>query len=276
MPADHVSAPVHVAHDAPPAVSIGFHPKVERVDTAGAGPCCMLAAHTVGYPWRTLADPHIDQMGGEMGLRTTLLGYVRSSPTGGAMTTQISATGAPPARPGMRPAERSPGIVAPGLLLGVGLGGFVDGIVLHQLLQWHHMLTDYGDASYPATSVSTLEDNTFWDGLFHAATWLFVLGGLLLLWRAVHRGARTAPLALTGLLLAGWGIFNVVEGILSHHVLTIHHVRDDVADPLWWDLGFLASGLVLIAAGYFVHRRATQNETEAARPAPGAAHRGII
>jgi uncharacterized membrane protein len=32
-----------------------------------------------------------------------------------------------------------------GVLLGLGLGGFVDGIVLHQILQWHHMLTDYGD-----------------------------------------------------------------------------------------------------------------------------------
>ena len=32
-----------------------------------------------------------------------------------------------------------------GILLGVGLGWFVDGIVLHQILQWHHMLTDYGD-----------------------------------------------------------------------------------------------------------------------------------
>lgn len=28
-----------------------------------------------------------------------------------------------------------------GFLLGIGFGGFVDGIVLHQLLQWHHMLT---------------------------------------------------------------------------------------------------------------------------------------
>jgi uncharacterized membrane protein len=25
--------------------------------------------------------------------------------------------------------------------LGIGLGGFVDGIVLHQILQWHHMST---------------------------------------------------------------------------------------------------------------------------------------
>ena len=31
---------------------------------------------------------------------------------------------------------------ASGLLYGLGLGGFVDGIVLHQILQWHHMVSD--------------------------------------------------------------------------------------------------------------------------------------
>jgi uncharacterized membrane protein len=54
-----------------------------------------------------------------------------------------------------------------GILLGLGMGGFFDGIVLHQLLQWHHMLTSAG---YPADSVPNLEVNTFWDGLFHAST----------------------------------------------------------------------------------------------------------
>ena len=29
-----------------------------------------------------------------------------------------------------------------GILFGLGLGGFFDGIVLHQVLQWRHMLTD--------------------------------------------------------------------------------------------------------------------------------------
>ena len=36
-----------------------------------------------------------------------------------------------------------------GLLLGVGLGGFVDGIVFHQVLQWHHVLTADGGESMP-------------------------------------------------------------------------------------------------------------------------------
>jgi uncharacterized membrane protein len=44
-----------------------------------------------------------------------------------------------------------------GVLFGLGLGGFFDGIVLHQILQWHHMLTSAG---YPPTSVENLEINT--------------------------------------------------------------------------------------------------------------------
>ena len=55
---------------------------------------------------------------------------------------------------------------AAGILFGLGLGGFFDGIVLHQILQWHHMLTSAG---YPADSVANLELNTSGDGLFHAA-----------------------------------------------------------------------------------------------------------
>jgi uncharacterized membrane protein len=70
---------------------------------------------------------------------------------------------------------------APGILLGIGLGGFVDGIVLHQLLQWHHMLTSEG--SFPATTVAGLETNTLWDGIFHAAAWVAVVAGLWILWR---------------------------------------------------------------------------------------------
>ena len=41
--------------------------------------------------------------------------------------------------------------VSAGVLFGLGLGGFFDGIVLHQVLQWHHMLTSAG---YPPDSVA--------------------------------------------------------------------------------------------------------------------------
>ena len=42
---------------------------------------------------------------------------------------------------------------AAGIFFGLGLGGFFDGIVLHQLLQWHHMITSAG---YPADTLENL------------------------------------------------------------------------------------------------------------------------
>jgi hypothetical protein len=60
-----------------------------------------------------------------------------------------------------------------GIVLGVGLGEFVDGILLYQLLQWHHMLSGtnhdrVGLKYYNPDTVSGLEMNTLWDGVFHA------------------------------------------------------------------------------------------------------------
>jgi uncharacterized membrane protein len=141
---------------------------------------------------------------------------------------------------------------AAGVLLGVGLGGFVDGIVLHQILQWHHLLTSEG--SHPASTVAGLETNTLWDGLFHASTWLAVAAGLYLLWRDSEQGRAWAGRRLAGLMLAGWGAFNLVEGIVDHHLLTLHHVKAGGAQ-LAYDLGFLALGAALVVAGAVLARR---------------------
>src|SRR4051794_21167202 len=76
--------------------------------------------------------------------------------------------------------------VSAGILFGLGLGGFFDGIILHQVLQWHHMLTSNG---YPLTSLHNLEVNTLWDGVFHLTTYVFVVAGLIILWK--KRNKRT-------------------------------------------------------------------------------------
>ena len=103
---------------------------------------------------------------------------------------------------------------APALLLGVGLGGFIDGILLHQLLQWHHMLTS--TSGHPMTSVAGLEANTLADGLFHLATWICVTAGSALLYTAWRDGRRAPPRrAQLGLLLTGWGLFHLVEGLID-------------------------------------------------------------
>jgi uncharacterized membrane protein len=137
--------------------------------------------------------------------------------------------------------------------MGVGLGGFVDGILLHQILQWHHMLTSTGD--YPRTTLAGLEANTLADGFFHLATWIFVAIAMYLTVRAWQRGELAPPWrSHVGTLLLGWGAFNLVEGLIDHEILGIHHVRDDLGGPIGWDLGFLAFGALLVISGVLLSR----------------------
>jgi uncharacterized membrane protein len=88
---------------------------------------------------------------------------------------------------------------APGFVMGIGLGGFVDGIVLHQILQWHHMLTgEHGGRSM--RTVAGLEANTLVDGFFHLTTWLFVVAASVLTLRAWQRGELAPPWRVTSAL----------------------------------------------------------------------------
>jgi uncharacterized membrane protein len=145
-------------------------------------------------------------------------------------------------------------LVASGILLGMGLGGFFDGIVLHQILQWHHLVSNVD--RYPMTTVAGLEANTLADGLFHAATYVFTVVGFVLLWNALrHPEVRWSGWGYAGLLLAGWGIFNLVEGLINHQILQVHRVKQNAADPLLWDVGFLVWGAMMLLAGWWLARR---------------------
>ena len=77
------------------------------------------------------------------------------------------------------------------LLLGVGLGGFIDGIVLDA--HWQQMR---------------------W---FHLALWAATLAGVLIL-RGAVRGAGPVPSTrgFIGYLLIGWGAFNLAGGIAMY------------------------------------------------------------
>jgi uncharacterized membrane protein len=139
-------------------------------------------------------------------------------------------------------------LIAAGILLGLGFGGLFDGILLHQILQWHHMLSSVR----PATTVSEMELNMVWDGFFDASTYIVTLLGVILLWRAgklddVAWSANT----FFGSLLIGAGAFNFFEGLIDHQILGIHHVKPGV-NQLAWDIGFLASGVILAVAGWLL------------------------
>lgn len=142
-------------------------------------------------------------------------------------------------------------LITAGILFGLGFGGFFDGVVLHQILQWHHMLTSAG---YSDQTVAELKFNTTADGIFHAVTYCFTLGGLLILWRALDRGNLFwSSRIFGGSLLIGAGSFNLVEGIIDHHILGLHHVKSG-PNQLAWDLGFLLIGAILAFVGWLLWR----------------------
>jgi uncharacterized membrane protein len=136
-----------------------------------------------------------------------------------------------------------------GLLLGLGLGGFFDGVVFHQLLQWHHLICS--TATCQPTSIADLQRKTFADGLFHAACWVMSAAGATMLGyapRVDHSGRATL-----GMMLVGWGVFNLVEGTIDHLVLGIHHVRPGPHQTIW-DIAFLIWGALFVIVGWKMSR----------------------
>jgi uncharacterized membrane protein len=144
-----------------------------------------------------------------------------------------------PISPNIRP------LVLAGLVLGLGQAGFFDGIIFHQLLQWHHMFSSVETD----TTLAGIELNTLGDGLFHLLDWLLTLTGIVLLWRAGQK-AKDAWISqvFVGSILVGAGLFNLVEGIIDHHLLGIHHLKPGIHQGLW-DIAFLASGALLMIVG---------------------------
>jgi uncharacterized membrane protein len=157
----------------------------------------------------------------------------------------------------MEIARQSRRATTAGILLGVGLGGFVDGIVLHQILQWHNMLSGW----VPPVTMEAMRLNMVWDGLFHALVWLMTFAGVMLLWNAAARREAIPTLSVfIGQLILGWGLFNLVEGIVDHQLLGVHHVRE-VENHLVYDLTFLAvGGVLLIVVGWLLMRRGARQE----------------
>lgn len=142
-----------------------------------------------------------------------------------------------------------------GITLGIGMGGFVDGILLHQILEWHNM----GSSVLPPTTMDGMRQNMIWDGEFHAAVWVITLAGIyFLLADARHGALLPSARAFTGQLILGWGIFNLVEGIIDHHILNIHHVRDLPVHVPTYDWAFLiVAGVGFLLLGWTMARETT-------------------
>jgi uncharacterized membrane protein len=137
--------------------------------------------------------------------------------------------------------------------LGFAFGAFFDGILLHQILQWHHLLSLVQGDLYRDIRVQILAD-----GLFHAATYLLAAGGLVMLWRGGQ--AQPADRIVLGWAVLGFAAWQFADVTLAHWAIGLHRVRVDVANPLLWDIGWLiVFGSLPLIVGLWLLRGQSRN-----------------
>lgn len=166
-----------------------------------------------------------------------------------------------PGRTPLRPA------LVTGLMLGVGIAGFIDEAVFHQLLQWH---TFYWGTTEHGRILS--------DGLFHIGSTLLLLWGAARLWRDRATPDRRRSTAILAGILIGAGGFNAYDGVVQHLILHLHLVNEHVCpQPLAdnsiatcprdvpYEIIWIAVGLAVTAAGFLTWRRAARASPQTAQ-----------
>ncbi|RWB92804.1 MAG: DUF2243 domain-containing protein, partial [Mesorhizobium sp.] len=65
----------------------------------------------------------------------------------------------------------------------------------------------------------------------------------------------------------GFGLFNLIEGVVNHQILGLHHVNETVPRDLWifWDIAFLVWGAVMLAGGFVLYRNSKQDRFDEVR-----------
>jgi uncharacterized membrane protein len=155
--------------------------------------------------------------------------------------------------------QQAHSILVTGILIGIGIIGFVDETIFHQLLQWH--------AFYWATDE---HGRILSDGLFHLFSTLLLLWSLFRVWRGRARWTQgSAPLIVAAILM-GIGGFNFYDGIIQHAILHLHLVNEhvcniavthgnnslancpqDIPYEIVWDI----VGFIVLVTGFWFWRR---------------------
>lgn len=161
-----------------------------------------------------------------------------------ASATQPALNGTPNAASAPTTSRSANALPWSGFLLGFALGGFFDGILLHQILQWHHLLSGLQGEAFRDLHVQVMAD-----GYFHALMYVVAAAGLWRMWQARAEFARPGSGSrLLRALLIGFGVWHVVDAVLFHWLLGIHHIRMDTDNRVLWDIAWLAAfGLVPLA-----------------------------
>jgi uncharacterized membrane protein len=148
-------------------------------------------------------------------------------------------------------------LVSASMTIGIGIGGFIDGTFLHQILQWHEMLSN----KIPPVTLLNKSVNMFWDGVFHAFCLVVTLIGIFMLFKLFFRKDIIFSYnTFIGGLLLGWAVFNIVEGIIDHQMLKLHNVREVTPSIEFWNYGFLSLSVLLAVIGYVMTIKGSQNQ----------------
>ena len=148
--------------------------------------------------------------------------------------------------------EPNRSLLWPAVLVGIGVAGSLDEIVLHQLLRWHHF---YDRGSQAAGLIA--------DGIFHLGSTAALVIGLVLLVQRWRTGPGPLRQAVAGILV-GAGGFNLYDGLIQHKLLGLHQVRAGAPNNLPYDLVFIGVAAAVLLTGLLLLRA-----TGSPRAAPG-------
>lgn len=123
-----------------------------------------------------------------------------------------------------------------GVLFGLGLIAFLDEVMFHQLLGWHHFYDK-----------STTSVGLFSDGLFHAFSWFATVAALFLVADLRRRQSFWLKRWISGVLI-GVGMFQLYDGLVQHKVFRLHQIRYEV-ELLPYDIIWNASAALILIAG---------------------------
>jgi uncharacterized membrane protein len=125
---------------------------------------------------------------------------------------------------------------AAGVLLGLGTVAFVDEVVFHQLLHWHHFY-----------DLSTTGVGLVSDGLFHAFSWFATVASLLMV-ASLRRERSFWGSAFAAGWLTGAGFFQLYDGLVQHKLMGLHQIRYGV-NLVPYDLTWNILASILLVAG---------------------------
>ena len=141
-------------------------------------------------------------------------------------------------------------LIVGSFMLGFGFMGAMDGIIFHQLLQWHSVVME-----------TTRSGQILSDGIFHFAVTVALVAGGFILWLAGNPTSQKQGVKqVIGWFFIGAGLFNLVEGIINHHILQIHRVKPGDPNALLYDIAFLILGAILFLIGLSLKNRGIKRQ----------------